>query len=84
MFLKFAIRAQIGTVACFVIALRGHHSIQTSFLAIVADVRMLRDSLVINFRSAIARLHLIIFRNFSFAVQIDIFLDQSEELKRLS
>lgn len=78
MFLKLSIHAVFSTIARIIIALSRHHSIETSLSAVIGHVVVLDTCILLGFRSAETRLHLIIFGSFSFPIEVDVLLEGSE------
>lgn len=81
MLLKLTILTQIITVAGFVIALSGHHSVQTPLTAIVGYVVELVVSLLLRLGSAVAWLNLLALRGLSFTLEVDVPPDEREKLE---
>lgn len=81
MLLELSILTQVPTIACIVIALCGHHTVQASLSAIVRYVVVLEISFLIGFWSTVAWLDFVTFGSLTLTLEVNVFPDEGEELE---
>jgi hypothetical protein len=84
MFLELAIHAQVAAIACFVIALSRHHSVQASLITVVRDVVVLEVSLFLGLGAAVARLDFVAFGSLALTLEVNVAANECEELETVS
>ena len=83
-FLKLSILTHFTTITSIIIALSGHHSVQTSFTTIIRDVIKFVIRFLLWSGSTIAWFYFIAFGYFSFSFKVNILFDKCKEFETVS